>query len=305
MTNKPPKQVINGWLVLDKPLGLSSAQAVGAVKRLLRPQKIGHGGTLDPLASGILPLALGEATKTFQFAAANEKAYRFTVRWGEERTTDDAEGEVVQASEKRPAPAQIEAALPEFTGEIMQAPPDFSAIKLDGKRAYAKARAGEAVSIPARPVQVHALRLLNCPDAEHAEFEMHCGKGTYVRAIARDLGRKLNCLGYVSALRRTKVGNFAQKDAISLENLEKLVHSAALDELLLPVSSVLDDIPAVELDPTAAHRLQNGNPVLLSPADSTRFETEPTTVQALQGRKLVAIGTAFAGELKPVRVFNL
>lgn len=305
MTNKPPKQVINGWLVLDKPLGISSAQAVGAVKRLLRPQKIGHGGTLDPLASGILPLALGEATKTFQFAAATEKAYRFTVRWGEERTTDDAEGDVVQASENFPAPEQIKAALPEFTGEIMQAPPDFSAIKLDGKRAYAKARAGEAVSIPARPVHVHDLHLLACPDNKHAEFEMRCGKGTYVRAIARDLGRKLGCFGHVSALRRIKVGKFEEDDAISLENLEKLVHSAALDELLLPVSSVLDDIPAVELDPTAAHRLRNGNPVLLSPADFTRFEAEPTTVQALQGETLVAIGEAFAGELKPVRVFNL
>lgn len=300
-----PKQNWNGWLVLDKPLGMSSAQAVGAVKRLLRPKKIGHGGTLDPLASGILPLALGEATKAFQYVAANEKAYHFTVRWGESRTTDDAEGDVVERSDARPTQEQIEAALPDFIGEIMQAPPDFSAIKVAGQRAYAKARAGEAVALPPRPVMVHSLILLNCPDGDHAEFEMRCGKGTYVRSIARDLGRSLGCFGYVSALRRTEVGKFDEACAISLEKLEELVHSAALNEQLLPISSVLDDIPAVELDASAAHRLTCGNPVMLPPASFTAFDAEPVTVQVLSRGQFLAIGEAFGGEVRPVRVFHV
>lgn len=301
---RAPKVAISGWLILDKPLGITSAQAVGRVKRLLNPMKIGHGGTLDPLASGILPLALGEATKAFQFVASNIKTYRFTVQWGAERTTDDLEGEITQTSDKRPSQAEIEAALPKFRGEIMQAPPAFSAIKVDGARAYALARAGEEVLLPPRPVQVESLELLSA-DAASATFEMTCGKGTYVRSIARDLGREIGCFGHVTMLRRVRVGNFHENRSISLEKLEELVHSAAQEEWLLPIASVLADIPAVELDPTSAHRLTQGQTVSIPSTSALSAITEDTvTVQAVCENRLVAIATAQGGKLKTVRVFH-
>lgn len=294
---KLPPQDWNGWLVLDKPLGITSAQAVGRVKRLLNPRKIGHGGTLDPLASGILPLALGEATKAFQFVAANSKTYHFTVAWGAERTTDDLEGEVTLTSDSRPSEAEILAALPRFTGEIMQAPPAFSAIMVDGQRAYDRARAGEELIMEARPVHVESLILLS-RDADSATFEMACGKGTYVRSIARDLGRVLGCYGHVTLLRRTQVGKFHENNAISLEKLEELVHSAAVNERLLPIASVLDDIPAVELDPMSARRLSQGQTIPLpSPMP------EGTIVQVLCDGRLALIAKAEEGALKTVRVF--
>lgn len=289
---------LSGWLILDKPLGMSSAQAVGRVKRLLKPRKIGHGGTLDPLASGILPLALNEATKAFQFVAANTKTYRFTVQWGAETSTDDREGEVTQRSDKRPCREEVAAILPRFTGDILQAPPAFSAIKVDGARAYVLARKGESVELAERPVRVDELRLLAVPDADHAAFEMRCGKGTYVRSIARDLGRALGCYAHVAELRRTTVGNFDEKGAISLEKLEVLVHSGALNEWLLPVSSVLADIPALEVDPEAARRVRQGQAVSVS-------YPEGETVQVLDAGVLVAVVTVSNQQLKPVRVFNL
>jgi tRNA pseudouridine55 synthase len=297
------KSLLNGWLVLDKPYGMTSAHAVGKVKRLLKPGKIGHGGTLDPLASGILPLALGEATKLFQFVAANRKSYRFTVCWGEERSTDDLEGEVVRTSAYRPPTDEITSLLLRFTGNILQAPPAFSAIKIGGKRAYNLARAGETPSIPARPVHVESLTLLRATEQE-AVFEMTCGKGTYVRSIARDLGREMGCLGHVTALRRLTVGKFHEKDAISLEKLEELVHSAPQNEWLLPLQSVLDDIPAIHLDhgglgPTAAHRLAQGQKLSLPP--HCRVE-EAVPLQVLLDDRLIAIATAKGGLLKPVRV---
>lgn len=292
------KTELSGWLILDKPLGMSSAQAVGRVKRLLKPRKIGHGGTLDPLASGILPLALNEATKAFQFVAANTKTYRFTVQWGVETSTDDREGEVTQRSDKRPTREDILAILPRFTGEILQAPPAFSAIKVDGERAYTLARNGENVELAERPVRVDELLLLGMPDVGHAEFEMRCGKGTYVRSIARDLGRALGCYGHVAALRRTTVGNFDEKGAISLEKLEVLVHSGALNERLLPVSSVLADIPALEVGPEAARRVRQGQAVSVS-------YPEGEMVQVLDAGVLVAVATVSNQQLKPVRVFNL
>lgn len=300
---KSPKNEYHGWLVLDKPLGISSAHAVAKVKRLLKPTKIGHGGTLDPLASGILPLALGEATKAFTFVASNEKSYDFTATWGEARNTDDAEGEVTARSEKRPTEADIKAVLPQFVGTIMQVPPAFSALHIDGKRAYAMARAGEEVNLAARPVVVHALELLSVENGVSASFRVACGKGTYVRAIARDLGEKLGCHAYISALRRTRVGNFTEKGAISLEKLEVLLHSAAPNEWLLPISSVLDDIPALELDSEAALRLGHGNPVNLPPAEALRLPDQ-TIVQAKCEGRLLAIGEIQNGSLKPVRVFH-
>lgn len=294
---KLPPQDWNGWLVLDKPLGITSAQAVGRVKRLLNPKKIGHGGTLDPLASGILPLALGEATKAFQFVAANTKTYRFTVVWGSERTTDDMEGEITLTNPHRPTEAEILDALPYFTGDILQAPPAFSAIKIDGERAYDRARAGEELVMEARPVHVETLRLIE-RSHDAASFEMTCGKGTYVRSIARDLGRALGCYGHVTMLRRTQVGKFHENNAISLEKLEELVHSAAVNERLLPIASVLDDIPAVELDPASARRLSQGQTISLP------FPMpEGTIVQVHCDGRLTLIAKAEEGELKTVRVF--
>ena len=247
-----PKTSPHGWLVVDKPLGMSSHQVVGKVRRILNSKKIGHAGTLDPLASGVLPLAIGEATKTMQFAMNTTKTYRFTICFGNSTTTDDAEGEVLDNSEHRPSRQDILDILHDFTGEIEQIPPAYSAIKVDGKRAYALARKGETPEMTARNVYIHDLTLLDIPDVNHATLEVTCGKGTYVRSLARDIAQKLGSCGHVSYLRRTQVGNFLEKDTILLENLEKIVHSAppsdGLSEVLLPVDAVLDDIPVLHLD---------------------------------------------------------
>jgi tRNA pseudouridine55 synthase len=231
---------IHGWLVLDKDLGLTSTHALAQVKRLFDAQKAGHAGTLDPLATGILPIAFGEATKTVSFAVDGEKAYRFTVRWGAETATDDTEGEVTATSDKRPAPADIEALLPRFTGEIMQVPPNYSAIKVDGNRAYDLARDGEQVVLEPRPVFIDALRMIEMPDAETSVFEAECGKGTYVRALARDFGRALGCRGHVIALRRMQVGPFHEDDAVTLAELKAAFEAegeAGLLRVLKPVEA--------------------------------------------------------------------
>ena len=209
-----PKREVNGWLVLDKPVGMTSTHAVSVVKRLFAAKRAGHAGTLDPLASGCLPIALGEATKTVPFVMDGRKTYHFTVQWGEERDTDDAEGRVVASSAARPTPDAIRALLPRFTGTIAQVPPRFSALKIEGERAYDLAREGKVVELAARPVDIHRLELVAMPDAEHAVLAAECGKGTYVRALARDLGRELGCLGHVVALRRTAVGSFTQDRAV-------------------------------------------------------------------------------------------
>ncbi|HCS22993.1 MAG TPA: tRNA pseudouridine(55) synthase TruB, partial [Rhodospirillaceae bacterium] len=237
---------VHGWLNLDKPLGLTSTQAIGRVRRLTNAQKLGHAGTLDPLATGILPIALGEATKTIPYAQDADKVYRFTVQWGAATNTDDKEGEVIATSDKRPARADIEALLPRFTGDILQTPPQFSAIKLDGERAYDLARAGQAVDIKPRPVTVFSLEITEATENE-AVFEMECSKGTYVRAVARDMGQLLGCYGHVTALRRLAVGGFTEENAISLDVFEKMVQSAPADQVLLPVETVLDDIPALAM----------------------------------------------------------
>jgi tRNA pseudouridine 55 synthase len=306
MARKQKKNDVHGWVVLDKPFGMTSTQAVGAVKRIVGTSKAGHAGTLDPLASGMLPIALGEATKTVPFVMDGEKVYRFTVRWGAETTTDDTEGTVVATSETRPAPEAITAILDDFEGVIMQVPPAFSAIKVDGERAYDLARAGEEVELEARPIEIHALDLVDCPDADTAVFEAECGKGTYVRSLARDMGRRLGCLGHVVELRRLAVGPFGEDDMISLEMLETIRHSPAregdLATLIRPVETALDDIPALAMSDADANRLRNGQSVLLRGRDAPTFEGPGYAVCRGQ---LVALGEIERGAFAPKRVFNL
>ena len=308
MARRRRGQPVHGWLALDKPVGVSSAKAVAIVRRLLDAEKAGHGGTLDPLASGILPIALGEATKTVAWAMAATKTYRFAVRWGEARTTDDAEGAVTATSDRRPDRAEILAALPGLTGEIRQRPPAYSALKVAGERAYRLARSGEAVNLEPRTVEVTSLRLLGMPDADHAELEAEVGKGTYIRALGRDLAIELGTFGHISALRRTRVGPFNEMQAISLDKLTSLGHSPPPFEHLLPVETALDDIPALALTEAEADRLRCGQAVLpLRPTDRA-FMLElgnGQRIRATCGNKLVALVEIADGALRPVRVLNL
>jgi tRNA pseudouridine55 synthase len=287
---------------------MSASQAVGAVRRRLDAAKAGHGGTLDPLATGVLPIALGEATKTVAWAMDGRKGYRFTVRWGEARDTEDAEGKVIATSAVRPDRAAIAAVLPRFCGTILQRPPAYSALKLDGRRAYELARAGQTVELAPRPVDILSLRLVGTPDADQAEFEASVGKGTYIRALARDLGETLGTCAYVAALRRVSVGRFTLDQAISLDKLEILGHSAAASEHLLPLETALDDIPALALTEAEAYALRCGQAVtLLRPSDRAQIDEigDGRTVCATSGGKLVALVEIVAGGLRPVRVMNL
>ncbi len=306
---------IHGWLVLDKPLEMTSTQAVGKTRWLYNAKKAGHAGTLDPLASGILPIALGEATKTVPFAQEAGKTYRFTIRWGESTTTQDAEGEVVATSDVRPDRDAIEAALPEFIGDIEQIPPKYSAIKVDGERAYDLARAGEDVELQARPVRIDALDILDIPSPDLCVLEMRCGKGAYVRAVARDLAQSLGTEGHVAALRRTQVGPFSVDDAISLDALEDLVHKARALEALLPVETALDDIPALAVTDGEAFQLRQGRSIVLPPrqASELRDLRQPRMIGdkdyskaavAMDADRAVAIGEARAGKFSPLRVFQ-
>jgi tRNA pseudouridine55 synthase len=301
MARRSKGNKIDGWVVLDKPLGMGSTQAVGKVRWLFQAQKAGHGGTLDPLATGVLPIALGEATKTVPFVMDGRKEYRFTLRFGEARSTEDAEGEVTATSDVRPTDEAIRAALPRFTGQIEQTPPAFSALKIDGKRAYDLARAGETVELKSRQVTITRLELLARPDADHADFVVACGKGTYIRSLGRDLALALGTVGHLSALRRTVAGPFTEQAAISLSKLEALGHIPPLLGALAPVETALDDIPALALTETQADRLRHGQPVLL-----TR-DAPPagTLVRAETGSKLVALVRSDGAALQPVRVFNL
>jgi tRNA pseudouridine55 synthase len=295
------KQKIDGWVVLDKPLGLGSTQAVGRVRWLFSAEKAGHGGTLDPLATGVLPIALGEATKTVPFVMDGAKEYRFTLRFGEARSTEDAEGEVIATSDARPTDAAIRAALGAFVGEIEQVPPAFSALKIDGKRAYDLARAGETVEMKPRKVTIGRLELLARPDADHADFVVGCGKGTYIRSLGRDLAQALGTVGYLSALRRTAAGPFREETAISLPKLEALGHIPPLLGALVPVATALDDIPAQAMTETQADRLRQGQSVFL-----TRDAPPPGTLcRAECGSRLVALVRSDGASLQPVRVFNL
>jgi tRNA pseudouridine55 synthase len=298
---KRPKNKVDGWVVLDKPLGMGSTQAVGKVRWLFAAEKAGHGGTLDPLATGVLPIALGEATKTVPFIMDGRKEYRFTLRFGEARSTDDGEGEVIATSDVRPTDEAIRAALGQFTGDIEQMPPAFSALKVGGQRAYDLARAGEPVDLKPRTVTIDRLVLLARPDVDHADFVVGCGKGTYIRSLGRDLARTLGTVGHLSALRRTAVGPFREEAAISLPKLEALGHIPALLGTLVPVATALDDIPALALTGTQADRLRHGQPVLLT------LDAPPsgTLVRAETGSKLVALVRSDGVALQPVRVFNL
>ena len=308
MARKRKGNPVHGWVVVDKPSGYTSTQIVAIVRRVFDAQKAGHGGTLDPLASGLLPVALGEATKTVAYAMDAEKAYRFTVRWGQATDTDDAEGTVVAESDRRPDEAAIRAALPAFEGEIEQVPPIYSAVKVDGRRAYDVARAREEFELTPRRVRITRFELLEVVDRDHADFAVHCGKGTYMRALARDLGRVLDCGAHIVALRRTRVGSFTEDRAISLESLEALRHSAAAFEHLLPVGAALDDIPALALTEAEANRLRCGQPVsLLARADRDRIRdlTKGAIVCAMAADKPVALARYEAGVIRPVRVLKL
>jgi tRNA pseudouridine55 synthase len=304
---KREKRDVHGWVVLDKPVGMTSTHAVSVIKRLFTAKRAGHAGTLDPLASGCLPIALGDATKTVPFVMDGRKAYRFTVRWGEERDTDDAEGRVVASSDARPTPEAIAALLPGFVGAIEQVPPRFSAIKIEGERAYDIARDGEEFELKSRIVNIDRLALIETPGPDHTSFAAECGKGTYVRALARDLGRALGCHGHVSALRRTAVGPFAEPDMISLERLEALCHRAAagegnLADALLPVATALDDIPALAVSRADAARLQRGQAVLMRGRDAPVVRG---TVYVTASGNLIALAELDRGEIVPKRVFNL
>jgi tRNA pseudouridine55 synthase len=305
MARRKKGNPVHGWLILDKPLAATSTQALGAVKRIYEAQKAGHAGTLDPLATGILPIAFGEATKTVSFAMEGEKAYRFTVRWGEETNTDDAEGEATQRSDKRPARADIEAILPQFTGEILQRPPSFSAIKVAGNRAYDLARDGEIIELEPRLVVIEELHLVDMRDVDTAVFEAECGKGTYVRALARDMGRALGCYAHVVGLRRTRVGPFSEEDAVSLDELREArarENGGDIGQFLLPVEAALSDVPELVVSQQDATNLAMGRAVLIRGRDAPILEG--AVFVTFKGC-LVALGEIDKGALHPTRVFNL
>jgi tRNA pseudouridine55 synthase len=304
---KRDKRDVHGWCILDKPIGMTSTHAVSVVKRLFTAKRAGHAGTLDPLASGLLPIALGEATKTVPFVMDGQKTYRFTVRWGEERDTDDSEGRATATGDGRPAPEQVQALLPRFTGTIEQVPPQYSAIKIAGERAYDIARSGETVELASRPVEIHRLDLIDSPDSDHSVLAAQCGKGTYVRAIARDMGRALGCYGHVATLRRTGVGPFQEVDAVTLEALQAAAPSPEggpghLAAHLLPVDAGLRAIPSLDVSRADAARLARGQTVLLRGRDAPIMQG---VVAVSTHGDLIALAEVERGELRPRRIFNL
>ncbi|MEA2907732.1 MAG: tRNA pseudouridine55 synthase [Alphaproteobacteria bacterium] len=302
---KREKRDVHGWLVLDKPVGMTSTHAVSVAKRAFQAKRAGHAGTLDPLASGLLPIALGEATKTVPFVMDGRKRYRFTVRWGEERDTDDAEGRVTDTTPARPTEADIRALLPTFTGTIAQVPPRYSAIKVEGERAYDLARDGEVVELAPRPVEIHRLEIVETPDPDHTVLAAECGKGTYVRALARDMGRMLGCLGHVVALRRTSVGPFEEADAVGIDRLQPPADGSAapgLASILLPVAAGLQALPELSVSQADAARLARGQAVLLRGRDAPIMQG--WVAVSTQG-SLIALAEVEQGELRPRRVFNL
>jgi len=304
---------VSGWLILDKPVGMGSTEAVSKIKWLFQAEKAGHAGTLDPLASGMLPIALGEATKTVPYVQDGAKVYRFTVAWGEERSTDDLEGPVTKSSDKRPSEADIRAVMPKYTGVIMQTPPQFSAIKIAGERAYDLAREGETVEIPAREVEIGRLDIVE-HSADRTVFEIECGKGTYVRSLARDMGRDLGCYGHIAELRRTEVDPFTPDDFVTVKELELArfgeagqpesgdlpMDFAAIDDFLIDTVAALDCLPQVAVGDDAATKLRLGNAVIVRGRDAP-LEAEEACATA-RGR-LVAIGAIEHGMFKPKRVF--
>jgi tRNA pseudouridine55 synthase len=307
-------QPVHGWVIVDKPKGVTSTQVVGIVKRVFDAQKAGHAGTLDPMATGILAVALGEATKTVPYAMDAEKIYRFSARWGEARDSDDAEGSVTATSEHRPSREAIEAVLPRFTGTIIQVPPAYSAVRVQGERAYDLAREGVAVVLEPRTVEIAWAKLLGVADGDHAEFEICCGKGTYVRSWVRDLALALGTVGHVSDLRRTRIGAFHEENAIALETLKGFMHIPAAFEHLRPISTALDGIPALAVTGPDAVRLRSGNPILIRASQFARIAERQPEGSDLQGLTVflstaegepVALAEFAQGELRPFRVFNL
>ena len=316
MSRRKKGRPISGWVTLDKPFDMTSTQAVSKVRRLFDAQKAGHAGTLDPLATGILPIALGEATKTVPFLVEAEKVYRFTIEWGRSTASFDREGATTATSDVRPSPEATAGALEDFVGEIQQTPPVFSAIKVDGERAYDLARQGIEVELEPRPVTIHAARVVGAPDPDHIEIEIVCGKGTYVRALVRDLALALGACAHVSMLRRTRVGAFSEERAISLELLEEFCHRGAGLEALLPVETALDDIPALAVTQEDAFRLSQGRAVVLLPrqVETLRARLKPRivgdqdasrTVLATEGGRALALCEMRAGRLSPTRLFLL
>jgi tRNA pseudouridine55 synthase len=305
--NKPRRErlKVDGWIILDKPTGITSTQALAIVKRLYMANKAGHAGTLDPLASGILPLAFGEATKTVPYVMDGEKAYRFTVTWGVETNTDDSEGEMINSASLRPTVAQIEAILPRFMGVIMQMPPQFSALKVQGERAYDLAREGEFVELQPREVEITSLRLVEHTE-DTATFEAECGKGTYVRALARDFGRLLGCFGHITALRRTRVGPFREAESVSIDDIrlagENGPESADLRAIIQPVEIGLASLPSVAIGSHEAQRLINGQSIIMRGRDAPIILGQ---AYATHHGKLIALVEGENGELKPHRVFHL
>lgn len=301
MARRKKGRDVHGWLVVDKPAGISSNAVVNKVRWAFDAKKAGHAGTLDPEATGVLAVALGEATKTVPYITDALKAYRFTVRLGQATNTDDAEGEVIASSNARPSDAQIVEALKAFEGDIMQVPPKFSAVKIDGERAYKLARDDEAFEIAARPLWVDEIEMVARPDADHAVIEMVCGKGGYVRAVARDLGEALGCFGHVAELRRVWSGPFEAEDGVSLELVEALAKSPDLDSYLRPLEEGLDDLPELKATAEGATRMRHGNPGMVFAADNVEYGDE---AWASHDGKAVAVGIYKAGELHPSRVFN-
>ncbi|MGR3512396.1 MAG: tRNA pseudouridine(55) synthase TruB [Paracoccaceae bacterium] len=301
MARRKKGRDISGWLVVDKPAGPSSTAVVNKIRWAFDAKKAGHAGTLDPEATGILAVALGEATKTVPYVTDALKAYAFTVRFGVATNTDDAEGEVIATSDERPEEADIRAALEQFQGDIQQVPPAFSAVKIDGQRAYAMARSGEDVALEARPLFVESLEMVERPDADHAVLEMVCGKGGYVRSIARDLGASLGCYGHVLSLRRIWSGPFELDDAVTLEEVERDARTPALDTRLLPVSAGLTDLPELPTTPEGAARLRNGNPGLVISSSAGYGDVGWASLNG----EPIAVGVYRAGELHPTRVFAL
>ena len=313
MARKIKGNKIDGWVNLNKPVGMTSTQALAAVKRALKPQKAGHAGTLDPLASGILPIALGEATKTVPYVQDSIKTYHFTVTWGEERTTDDSEGHAITTSDKRPTRPQIEDILRSFMGEIQQIPPQFSAIKVDGERAYDLARGGEQVDLKARSVFIERLEITAMAEGETA-FRCVCGKGTYVRSLARDMGRKLGCYGYISRLERASVGPFTLENAIMLDIFQNSGDNLTPEQVVLPLQTALDDIPVLALKEQEATRLKCGNALtFLSKPDLDRMtsagiewgNSDVVTALATFDKKAIAIVEVEGPALHPIRIFNV
>ena len=301
---------IHGWIIVDKAAGMTSARVVSRVLALTGAAKAGHGGTLDPAATGVLPVALGEATKTVSYVMDGTKTYRFTVRWGEARDTDDAEGRLTGTSPHRPSAEQIRAVLGEFTGTVEQVPPAFSAVKIGGRRAFALARAGQPAAMAARTVWIDHFELAHVPGPDHAEFIVRCGKGTYMRGLARDLAQRLGTVGHVAALRRTQVGRFGEDQAISLEFLESVGHSAPPFAHLLAVETALDDIPALALNVAQADHLRHGRPVRVSGDGGRAFVEvgdlgEGEVLCAMAEGRIVALARFEGGEIRPFRVLNV